>query len=142
MAIVSSRNPETSLSIVDTEVEDIILENSIFGSGCKSLQNLQAVYDEENPQLRRRRVRFKIPYNPCMDPAVEEELLDLVQAKEAGVAYILGHSHVKARKSSSFVKRLAIDFGYSFLRNNCRSFAAALNMPYISLIEVGMIYYV
>jgi KUP system potassium uptake protein len=77
-----------------------------------------------------------------MDPSVREELMDLIQAKEAGVAYIMGHSYVKARRTSSFLKKLAIDIGYSFLRKNCRGPAVALNIPHISLIEVGMIYYV
>ncbi|CAI0434236.1 unnamed protein product [Linum tenue] len=71
-----------------------------------------------------------------------EELMDLIRAKEAGVAYIMGHSYVKARRNSSFIKKLAIDIGYSFLRKNCRGPSVALNIPHISLIEVGMIYYV
>ena len=75
-----------------------------------------------------------------MGPAVRDELLDLIQAKDAGVAYIMGHSYVKARRTSSFLKKLAIDIGYSFLRKNCRGPAIALNIPHISLIEVGMIY--
>jgi KUP system potassium uptake protein len=54
----------------------------------------------------------------------------------------MGHSYVKARRTSSFLKKLAIDIGYSFLRKNCRGPAVALNIPHISLIEVGMIYYV
>jgi len=77
-----------------------------------------------------------------MDPAVKEELSVLVEAKHAGVAYIMGHSYIKARKSSSLLKKLAIDVAYTFLRKNCRGPAVALNIPHISLIEVGMIYYV
>jgi len=103
---------------------------------------LRSVYDDENPQLRKRHVRFQLPPSPGMDPTVREELMDLIQAKEAGVAYILGHSYVKARRSSSFLKKIVIDIGYSFLRKNCRGPAVALNIPHISLIEVGMIYYV
>lgn len=87
-------------------------------------------------------MRFQLPPNPGMDPAVRAELVDLIQAKDAGVAYIMGHSYVKARRSSSFLKKLVIDIGYSFLRKNCRGPSVALNIPHISLIEVGMIYYV
>ncbi|XP_072150365.1 probable potassium transporter 3 isoform X2 [Setaria viridis] len=72
----------------------------------------------------------------------DEELSALVEAKHAGVAYIMGHSYIKARKSSSLIKKLAIDVAYTFLRKNCRGPAVALNIPHISLIEVGMIYYV
>lgn len=77
-----------------------------------------------------------------MESEVKEELMALLEAKQAGVAYIMGHSYVKARKTSPFLKKVAIDVAYSFLRKNCRGPAVALNIPHISLIEVGMIYYV
>lgn len=73
---------------------------------------------------------------------VRDELNVLIMAKRAGVAYIMGHSYVKARKHSSFVKKFVIDFAYAFLNKNCRGPSAALHVPHISLVEVGMIYYV
>ncbi|XP_057445815.1 potassium transporter 4 [Lotus japonicus] len=142
MAVISTRSLESTSSLIVSELEDFGVDDSIASSRSSTLRRLQSTYDDENPQLRKRRVRFQVPNSPGLDHAVKEELLDLVQAKEAGVAYILGNSYVKARKSSSFLKRLAIDIGYSFLRKNCRSPAVALNIPHISLIEVGMIYYV
>lgn len=77
-----------------------------------------------------------------MDSCVREELTDLIQAKEAGIVYIVGNTYVKARRSSSFLKKMVIDIGYSFLDKNCRRASEALNIPHFSLIEVGMIYYV
>ncbi|XP_047174087.1 potassium transporter 4 isoform X2 [Vigna umbellata] len=142
MAVISSRNLEYASSLIVSEQEDIGVDISIPSSRSVTLRSLQSVYDDESPQVRRRRVRFQLPENPGMNPDVKEELLDLIQAKDAGVAYIMGHSYVKARKSSSFLKKLVIDIGYSFLRKNCRGPAVALNIPHISLIEVGMIYYV
>lgn len=143
MAVISARSIESTSSIIVSEHDDDVgLDISIPSSRSVTLRSLQSVYDDENPQVRRRRVRFQLPNNPGMDPAVREELLHLIQAKEAGVAYIMGHSYVKARKSSSFLKKLVIDVGYSFLRKNCRGPSVALNIPHISLIEVGMIYYV
>ncbi|KAJ4954674.1 hypothetical protein NE237_011457 [Protea cynaroides] len=112
-------------------------------SKSATLQNLQSLYEQESPQSSQRRyVQFDIPEAEDVDPQVKEELLDLVEARKAGIAYIMGHSYIKARKNSSFLKKLAIDVGYSFLRKNCRRPAVALNIPHISLIEVGMIYYV
>ncbi|KAK4421913.1 Potassium transporter 4 [Sesamum alatum] len=61
------------------------------------------------------------------------------EAKEAGVALYNGQLLFKARRSSSFLKKLIIDFGYSFLRKNCRASAVGLHIPQISLIEVGMV---
>ncbi|XP_062208430.1 probable potassium transporter 3 [Phragmites australis] len=114
-------------------------------SKSETLHSLQAMYEAESPGFAvRRRVRFEIDESTGdrMDPATKEELSALVEAKSAGVAYIMGHSYIKARKSSSVFKKFAIDVAYSFLRRNCRGPAVALNIPHISLIEVGMIYYV
>lgn len=142
MAVISTRNVGYSSTFVVSEQDDFDAGDSIQSSKSLTLQSLRSAYDDENPQIRRRRVRFQLPESPSMDVSVREELLDLIQAKEAGVAYIMGHSYVKARRSSSFLKKLVIDIGYSFLRKNCRGPAVALNIPHISLIEVGMIYYV
>ncbi|KAF5725599.1 potassium transporter 4 [Tripterygium wilfordii] len=142
MAVISTLSAQSTLSIVEFEHENISGNESVQSSRSLTLQSLRSVYDDENPPIRRRQVRFQLPQNPGMDPAVREELMDLIQAKEAGVAYIMGHSYVKARRSSSFLKKLVIDIGYSFLRKNCRGPSVALNIPHISLIEVGMIYYV
>ncbi|XP_031486947.1 potassium transporter 7-like isoform X1 [Nymphaea colorata] len=89
------------------------------------------------------RVRFELSEAAMtINPEVKEELRELVEAKEAGLTYIMGHAYIKAMKSSSFIKKLAIDIVFSFLRKNCRRPAVALNIPHMSLIEVGMIYYV
>ncbi|KAL5221907.1 hypothetical protein ABZP36_026620 [Zizania latifolia] len=112
-------------------------------SKSESLRSLQSSYEQESPSVsRRRRVRFVLPEEDDMDPQVKDELLALVEAKHAGAAYIMGHSYIKARRSSSFLKKFAIDVGYSFLRKNCRGPSVTLHIPHISLIEVGMIYYV
>ncbi|WMV59407.1 hypothetical protein MTR67_052792 [Solanum verrucosum] len=141
MAVISTRSVQSGSTLLVSE-EDFGISNSIQSSKSLTLQSLRSAGDDENPQMRRRRVRFHLPENPGMDPAVRDELSDLIDAKEAGVAYIMGHSYVKARRSASFMKKLVIDIGYSFLRKNCRGPAVALNIPHISLIEVGMIYYV
>jgi KUP system potassium uptake protein len=116
------------------------------GDKSDTLQSLQNMYESESPGFanRRRLVRFEISdvAGEHVDPRVKEELRVIVEAKHAGVAYIMGHSYIKARKSSNVFKKFAIDVAYNFLRNNCRGPAVALNIPHISLIEVGMIYYV
>ncbi|KAI4366976.1 hypothetical protein MLD38_022766 [Melastoma candidum] len=142
MAVISTRTIRSTSSLVISEVEDFDLINSVPSSRSPTLQSLRPAYEDENPQVRRRRTRFQLLPNQAMDPSVRDELQELIEAKEAGVAYIMGHSYIKARRSSSFLKKLVIDIGYSFLRKNCRGPAVALNIPHISLIEVGMIYYV
>lgn len=143
MAVISSsRKFESSSSITVEEVEGFTINSHIQDTGSLSMQSVQSAFEDDIPRSSRRRVRFQLPQSPEMDPDVKEELLDLIQAKESGVAYIMGHSYVKARQSSSHLKKMVVNMGYSFLRKNCRGPAVALNIPHISLIEVGMIYYV
>ncbi|KAG6415902.1 hypothetical protein SASPL_123321 [Salvia splendens] len=141
MAVISSEACSSSNLLVSNE-DDFDTLSTMQSSKSLTLQSLRSACDEENPQIRRRHVRFQVPDSLAMYPAVREELKDLVEAKEAGIAYIMGHSYVKARRSSSFLKKLVVDFGYSFLRKNCRGPSVALHIPHISLIEVGMIYHV
>ena len=95
-----------------------------------------------------RRVRFAIDddsesdVQTDMEVQLRDELEDLLAAQEAGTAFILGHSHVRAKQGSSVLKRLAINFGYNFLRRNCRGPDVALKVPPVSSLEVGMVYVV
>uniref|UniRef100_A0A7N0TH18 Potassium transporter n=1 Tax=Kalanchoe fedtschenkoi TaxID=63787 RepID=A0A7N0TH18_KALFE len=75
-------------------------------------------------------------------PPVKPESLQISAARESGVAYILGHSHAKAKEPSSVVRKLAINAVLAFLAKNCREPDVTLNVPRSSLLEVGMIYYV
>ncbi|KAJ8620614.1 hypothetical protein MRB53_029143 [Persea americana] len=126
-----------------SEVSDDTEDAYVRSSKSPTLLTLQSLYEQESPQVsQRRRVRFELPDAEYLDNEVKEELMELVEAKRAGVAYVMGHSYIKARRNSSFIKKFIIDVAYSFLRKNCRGPAVALNIPHISLIEVGMIYYV
>ncbi|KAL6003339.1 hypothetical protein ACLOJK_023562 [Asimina triloba] len=70
------------------------------------------------------------------------ESLEIIKARESGVAYILGHSYAKTKRSSSLLKKFMINVVYDFLSKNCRGPEVVLNVPHTSLMEVGMIYYV
>ncbi|KAJ6388424.1 hypothetical protein OIU77_026902 [Salix suchowensis] len=85
------------------------------------------------PETRCKRVRF------C-GVGSSKELEDLENAREAGLAYMMGNTCVLARETSSFVKKFVINIVYGFLRRNCRSPSTALGIPHTSLIEVGMAY--
>ncbi|KAI3825440.1 hypothetical protein L1987_06927 [Smallanthus sonchifolius] len=95
MAVISTRSNATL--VVSDQLDST--GSSTQSSKSLMLQRLRSEYDDENPQVRRRQVRFQLPSTgPVMDGVVREELLQLIQAKEAGVAYIMGHSYVKARR--------------------------------------------
>ena len=91
---------------------------------------------------RRKRVRFVLPESPKTDTGAKEELAELMEARESGIAYILGNTYMRAKPGSSITKRFAIDYGYEFLRRNSRAATYALNIPHASTLEVGMIYHV
>lgn len=90
----------------------------------------------------KKRVRFIVPESPKIDMEASEELEELMEAREGGIAYILGHSYVKAKQGSSLVKKLVINYGYEFLRRNSRASTHTLSIPHASTLEVGMIYHV
>lgn len=142
MAVVRSSDKfGTRLVMTETQDGGSWEDISIRSSKSATLQSLKSLYEQESPEVtRRRRVRFELPNSPQMNPQVQEELTELVEAKHTGVAYVMGHSYIKAKKNSSFIKKFTIDVAYSFLRKNCRGPSVALNIPHISLIEVGMIY--
>ncbi|ONK65774.1 uncharacterized protein A4U43_C06F840 [Asparagus officinalis] len=81
-----------------------------------------------------RRVRFVCEDEEC------KEVKELMEEREAGVAYMMGNTIVVAREDAPLVKKLAIDGVYGFLRRNSRRPAVALGVPHTSLIEVGMVY--
>ncbi|KAG0556447.1 hypothetical protein M758_11G053200 [Ceratodon purpureus] len=109
-----------------------------------STNSLESSMGVTSPNIiRKRQVHFNISKSDDeTDPEIRQELTDLMDAKEAGIAYVMGHSYVKAKRSSSWLKTFAINFVYSFLHRNCREPSTALHIPHMSLIQVGMVYYV
>ncbi|XP_068641356.1 potassium transporter 6-like [Aristolochia californica] len=106
-------------------------------AGTSELREIQS------PVVVKKRVRFVLPESsPRMEVGAREELEELMEAREAGMAFILGHSYVRAKRGSSLLKKLVIDVGYDFLRRNCRGPSYALSIPHASTLEVGMVYHV
>ncbi|XP_041993293.1 potassium transporter 2-like [Salvia splendens] len=103
-------------------------------------QTVDSVSDIVEIGVPERRVRFACETE--VQVQVQEEVRDLYEAQQAGIAFILGHSHVRAKQGSSVWKRLAINLGYNFLRRNCRGADVSLKVPPASLLEVGMVYIV
>nr|KYP33518.1 Potassium transporter 8 [Cajanus cajan] len=96
----------------------------------------------KSPEIVRKRVRFVLPESPQIDLSAREELQELMQAREAGMTFIMGHSYVKAKRGSSWIKKVVINYGYDFLRRNSRGPNYALSIPHASILEVGMVYHV
>ncbi|GLJ28770.1 hypothetical protein SUGI_0567290 [Cryptomeria japonica] len=125
------------------EEDECMPSASISNIRSPIIQSIHDITEINSPKVtKRKKVRFLLPNSPEMDPSVRDELQELSEAKESGTAFILGHSYVKAKKGSSFLKKLVINVAYDFLRKNCRGPSTALSIPHISLLEVGMVYQV
>ncbi|XP_074564450.1 potassium transporter 6-like isoform X2 [Curcuma longa] len=121
---------------------------AVVGAGLRRLCEEEVELDDaagpsnsreiQSPVVRK--VRFVLPESPHMDSGEREELQELMEAREAGMAFILGHAEVKAKSGSGLIKRFVIDIGYDFLRRNCRGPAYAVSIPHASTLEVGMVY--
>ncbi|KAJ7943618.1 Potassium transporter [Quillaja saponaria] len=95
---------------------------------------------KEIKSLVKKKVRFVVPESPKFDTGAREELQELMEAREAGMAYILGQSYMRAKPGSSLLRKLVINYGYEFLRRNSRAPSNALSVPHVSTLEVGMMY--
>lgn len=132
----------TVVGMSSTHAEGIqICDDDVENAGSAGTSNLKEIESPISMQPRKR-VRFLVPESPRIDRGAREELQELMEAREAGVAYILGHSYVRAKQGSSLLKRLVINVCYDFLRRNCRGLTHALSVPHASTLEVGMIYHV
>ncbi|KAL0647906.1 hypothetical protein Bca4012_046197 [Brassica carinata] len=117
---------------------------TVVAASSSSLEGVQIYEDDclderEQWSLRLRvnkRVRFVLPESSRIDRSAEEELTELTEAREAGMAFIMGHSYVRAKAGSSVVKKMAINFGYDFLRRNSRGLCYGLSTPHASTLEV------
>ncbi|KAL9240930.1 hypothetical protein vseg_015095 [Gypsophila vaccaria] len=128
----------------DTHVDGIRVQDDVD-------MDDDAVNHPESPELQeigpptrkpRKRVRFMLPDSQKIEDDAKEELEDLIEAKESGVAYIIGDAHVRAKPRSSWLKKIVINFVYDFLRRNSREPAYPLSVPHASTLEVGMICHV
>ncbi|XP_043703369.1 potassium transporter 6-like [Telopea speciosissima] len=153
---IRSEKPEHNEG-VDSEKDDERM--TVVGTSSANYEGIQMCEDDDDvdnaevtgpselreiqsPVVQRKRVRFVLPESPKIDDATQDELQDLMEARESGMAFILGHSYVRAKRGSSLIKKLVINFGYDFLRRNCRGPSYTHNVPNASTLEVGMIYHV
>lgn len=72
----------------------------------------------------------------------EDELDFLSRCRDAGVVHILGNTITRARRDSGPLKRVAIDYIYTFLRKICTENSVMLHVPHESMLNVGQIFYV
>ncbi|KAL8162159.1 hypothetical protein V2J09_013648 [Rumex salicifolius] len=151
-----TKNPNPHSMNDDDEEEEM----AVVGSSSGSVEGIRLFEDEmdtaeiigtgmalemskiDTSNKPKKRVRFMVPETPRIDHEAREELHELMEARESGMAFILSHSYVRAKSGSSFLKKMVIDFGYEFLRRNSRGPTYAISLPQASTLEVGMVYHV
>ncbi|GLT65147.1 hypothetical protein SLA2020_375950 [Shorea laevis] len=148
-----SERQETVIGIEDVETDE---KMKVVGTSsnlegirmCEDGDDFSEMVSSSEPrEIRstekpRKKVRFIVPESPQINLDGQVELQELMDAREAGMAFILGHSYVRAKKGSSLMKRVVINLGYDFLRRNSRGPCYALSIPHASTLEVGMVYHV
>lgn len=148
---IRSEKAETSVKLEDVEESERM---TVVGTSSTHVDGVRMCEDEgetaetsevreiKSPKRLRKRVRFVVPESPRMEMETRRELQELMEAREAGMAFIMGHSYVKAKRGSGLVKKVVINYGYDFLRRNSRGPSYAWSVPHASTLEVGMVYQV
>ncbi|KAL5198361.1 hypothetical protein ABZP36_001873 [Zizania latifolia] len=133
---------ENALTVIGTNPLRRHLSYDASHDGVSSVENSpNGIVELAAAAPAAKRVRFVVEASsPDVDKGVLEELQELCKAREAGTAFIMGHSHVQTKPGSSLLKKLAVGVGYNFLRRNCRGPDVVLRVPPASLLEVGMVY--
>ncbi|XP_030461776.1 potassium transporter 5-like [Syzygium oleosum] len=70
----------------------------------------------------------------------EEEMQFVQKAMDRGVVYLLGEADVVAEPKSSTLKKIVVNYVYSFLRKNFRQGEKIMAIPRNRLLRVGMTY--
>jgi KUP system potassium uptake protein len=71
---------------------------------------------------------------------IEQEQMFIEKEMEKGVVYILGETEVVVRPHSSLLKKIVVNYVYSFLRKNFVQGQKMLFIPHRQLLKVGISY--
>lgn len=71
---------------------------------------------------------------------IEQEQMFIEKEMEKGVVYILGETEVVVRPHSSLLKKIVVNYVYSFLRKNFVQGQKMLFIPHRQLLKVGILY--
>jgi KUP system potassium uptake protein len=71
---------------------------------------------------------------------IEEDQNMVEREVDNGVVYILGETEVVAKPHSNLLKKIIVNYIYSFLRKNSRNGEKMLSIPRGQLLKVGITY--
>ncbi|XP_073127301.1 potassium transporter 5-like [Henckelia pumila] len=76
----------------------------------------------------------------ALTQGAEAQMQYVDKAMDQGVFYLIGEAEVVAKKDSSLLKKIVINYAYTFLRKNFRHGGKMLAIPQTRLLKVGMTY--
>jgi len=71
---------------------------------------------------------------------IQQEQQSILEEMNKGVVYIFGESEVVARPHSSLLKKIVVNYIYSFLRKNSRNGEKMMSIPRRQVLKVGISY--
>lgn len=71
---------------------------------------------------------------------IQQEQQSILEEMNKGVVYIFGESEVVARPHSSLLKKIVVNYLYSFLRKNSRNGEKTMSIPRRQVLKVGISY--
>jgi len=71
---------------------------------------------------------------------IQHEQQSILEEMNKGVVYIFGESEVVARPHSSLLKKIVVNYIYSFLRKNSRNGEKMMSIPRRQVLKVGISY--
>ena len=71
---------------------------------------------------------------------IQQEQHAILEEMNKGVVYIFGESEVVARPHSSLLKKIVVNYIYSFLRKNSRNGEKMMSIPRRQVLKVGISY--
>ncbi|KAL6547272.1 putative potassium transporter 12 [Orobanche minor] len=132
------------------EAQDLALEGNMHGVELDRvsddvLEDSDGIGELKVPLMNDQRTQ-ELPASVMLldedDTGSEYELAALREARESGFTYLLGDGDVRATKDSFFLKKLAVNYFYAFLRRNCRGGAATMRVPHMNIMQVRVTYMV
>jgi KUP system potassium uptake protein len=97
-----------------------------------------AVHSEEAVETRVSSHSGGISFH--VNQAVEEEKQLIDTEVERGMVYLMGEANVTAKAKSSILKKIVVNYVYTFLRKNLTEGHKALAIPKDQLLKVGITY--
>ncbi|KAH0707793.1 hypothetical protein KY289_012869 [Solanum tuberosum] len=125
---------ESSSTVVHVEEELQQQVESRVSSPTGSIRSINTPSGQSNHSS----TRIQIVPPSLVD--TEEEMQFVEKAKEQGVFYLLGEAEVVTKQDSSFLKKFAVNYAYTFLRKNFRQGDKMMAIPKTRLLRVGMTY--